>query len=231
MIVKICGITNRDDAKAAVEAGATALGFNFYRESPRYISPTGAALIGEKLIGENLNVTKVGVFVNESAANIAKIALEANLDVAQLHGTSQALGIRIWRACSAAEITLAIVETGLLDAGRVRGTSQVSQARMRRAASKSANNEPEAVLLDAPSTTLHGGTGESYDWSLAKGLPYQVILAGGLHAGNVATAIERAMPWGVDACSRLESSPGVKDHDKMKQFVRAAQDAAAIFNL
>ncbi|HME10113.1 MAG TPA: phosphoribosylanthranilate isomerase [Bryobacteraceae bacterium] len=199
MIVKICGITNWDDAEAAVEAGATALGFNFYRESPRYLSPTGAALIGEKLIGENPNVTRVGVFVNESAANVAKIVLEANLDVAQLHGSSQGLGVRIWRAAHPEDVP--------------------------------GDELAEAILLDTPSNKMYGGTGESFDWSVARGLPYKVILAGGLHAGNVGIAIKRAKPWGVDSCSRLESSPGVKDHEKMRQFVQAALAAAATLNL
>jgi phosphoribosylanthranilate isomerase len=194
VIVKICGITNRADAEAAVEAGANAIGFNFHRQSPRYIAPTGAAVIGEKL-----DAIKVGVFVNEPAANVARIALEAGLDVVQLHGTSQALGMRVWRACRAGEV---------------------------------ADHElAEAILLDAPSTTLYGGTGQSYDWSLAKGLPYKVIVAGGLNADNVALAVKQAAPWGVDSCSRLESSPGVKDHEKMKGFIRAALAAAATLNI
>ena len=194
MIVKVCGITNRADAEAALEAGANALGFNFYRESPRYISPTCAATIGEKL-----NITKVGVFVNESAADVAKIVLEAKLDVAQLHGTSQALGIRFWRAAHPGQIP--------------------------------PDDLAEAMFLDTPSKQLYGGTGESFDWFQAKGLPYKVILAGGLSADNVATAIKRAEPWGVDACSRLESNAGVKDHQKMKDFVKAALAAAAELNL
>jgi len=97
MIVKICGITNREDALAAVDAGASAIGFNFYRESPRYISHTGAAMIAEKIPA---NVWKVGVFVNESPETIAKTVIEAGLDVAQLHGSSDARGVRIWRAMS-----------------------------------------------------------------------------------------------------------------------------------
>ena len=100
MMVKICGITNREDALAAVEAGASAIGFNFYRESPRYISHTGAAMIGEKIPA---NVWKVGVFVNESPETIARIMIDAGLDVAQLHGASEARGVRIWRALSAEE--------------------------------------------------------------------------------------------------------------------------------
>lgn len=194
MIVKVCGITNLADAEAAADAGANAIGFNFYRQSPRYISPTGAATIGEKL-----NITKVGVFVNESSANVAKIVLEAGLDVAQLHGTSQALGVRIWRAARPGQIPHDALA--------------------------------EAMFLDTPSNQLYGGTGQSFDWFQAKGLPYKVILAGGLHAGNVATAIRQAKPWGVDACSRLESDPGIKDHQKMKDFVKAALAAAAELNL
>jgi phosphoribosylanthranilate isomerase len=98
MMVKICGITNCDDALAAVDAGASAIGFNFYRESPRYISPTGAALITEKIAAE---VWKVGVFVNETPETIARIVLDARLDVAQLHGNSKMRGIRIWQALPA----------------------------------------------------------------------------------------------------------------------------------
>src|ERR1700685_3455764 len=93
MMVKICGITNREDALA----GACAVGLNFYRESPRYISPTGAATIGSKIPA---NVWKVGVFVNESPETIAKIVIDAGLDIAQLHGSSDARGGRIWRAMS-----------------------------------------------------------------------------------------------------------------------------------
>ncbi len=100
MMVKICGITNREDALAAAEAGASAIGFNFYRESPRYISPTGAAMIGEKIPA---NVWRVGVFVNESAETVARIVLDAGLDIAQLHGSSMARGVRIWQALSAEE--------------------------------------------------------------------------------------------------------------------------------
>jgi phosphoribosylanthranilate isomerase len=191
MMVKICGITNREDALAAVEAGASAIGFNFYRESPRYISPTGASMIAAKIPG---NVWKVGIFVNETPETIARIALDAALDVAQLYGTSEARGIRVWRAIQANESLLSYI-----------------------------NDEvAEAVLLDTPCDDLHGGTGTSFDWSRAKGLPKHIIIAGGLDASNVRRAIEQAQPWGVDACSRLEKSPGLKDHDKVREFVKAA---------
>jgi phosphoribosylanthranilate isomerase len=194
MMVKICGITNREDAMAAVDAGASAIGFNFYRESPRYISHTGAAMIAEKIPA---SVWKVGVFVNETPESIAKIALDAGLDVAQLHGTSEARGIRIWRAYQADE--------SLLD---------------------QMNHEVvEALLIDTPSSELYGGTGRTFDWSLAKELSINTIIAGGLDADNVRLAIEQAQPWGVDACSRIEKSPGLKDHEKMRNFVKAALES------
>jgi phosphoribosylanthranilate isomerase len=191
MMVKICGITNREDAMAAIEAGASAIGFNFYRESPRYISPTGASMIAAKIPA---NVWKVGIFVHETPETIARIALDAALDVAQLYGISQARGIRVWRAVRANESLLSHVN----------------------------DETAEAVLLDTPSDDLYGGTGTSFDWSRAKGLPKHIIIAGGLDAENVRRAIEQAQPWGVDACSRLEKSPGLKDHDKVREFVKAA---------
>jgi phosphoribosylanthranilate isomerase len=188
MMVKICGITNREDALAAVDAGASAIGFNFYRESPRYISHTGAATIGEKIPA---NVWKVGVFVNESPETIARIVLDAGLDVAQLHGNSKMRGMRVWQAVSAAD-PMAFTEAA------------------------------EAVLIDSPVYGIFGGTGKTWDWTQAPHLKHRVIIAGGLDGDNVRLAIEQAQPWGVDACSRIEKSPGLKDHDKMRKFVKAA---------
>jgi phosphoribosylanthranilate isomerase len=190
MMVKICGVTNREDALAAVDAGASAIGFNFYRESPRYISPTGAAMIGEKLPAD---VWKVGVFVNEAPDAIAKIVIDAGLDVAQLHGSSDARGLRIWRAMSPVDpVALALF------------------------------GDVEAVLIDTPSNKAFGGTGETWDWTKTPDLKPKIIVAGGLDASNVRTAIDQAQPWGVDACSRIEKSPGLKDHDKMRRFIQAA---------
>ena len=190
MMVKICGITNREDALAAVEAGASAIGFNFYRESPRYISHTGAAIIGEKIPAD---VWKVGVFVNETAETIARIVLDAGLDVAQLHGSSDARGIRIWRAMSPVDpVALALF------------------------------GDVEAVLIDSPVGGVFGGSGKTWDWNEAPHLEQKIIIAGGLDGDNVQLAIEQARPWGVDACSRIEKSPGLKDHYKMRKFILAA---------
>jgi phosphoribosylanthranilate isomerase len=189
MMVKICGITNLDDALAAAEAGASAIGFNFYRQSPRYISHTGAAMISEKIPA---NVWKVGVFVNETPETIAKIVIDAGLDVAQLHGSSAARGVRIWKALSA------VADPDLL------------------------NENVEAVLIDSPADTATGGTGKTWDWAKTPSLEHKIIIAGGLNADNVRNAIQQTHPWGVDACSRIEKSPGLKDHDKMRKFIHAA---------
>lgn len=196
MMVKICGITNREDALAAVEAGASAIGLNFYRESPRYVSPTGAAMITRKLPSD---VLKVGVFVDELPDVITKIALQANLDVVQLHGISECSSLHTWRAVAVGE-ALEPLEFNISD--------------------------PDAFLLDTASVLSRGGSGRTFCWSLAKEAAQhttkRIIIAGGLDACNVQQAIDEAQPWGVDVCSRIETEPGRKDHTKMRQFIQAA---------
>jgi phosphoribosylanthranilate isomerase len=205
MMVKICGITNREDALAAIEGGAAALGFNFCPASPRYIAPAEAAGIAE---GLPAGVWKVGVFVDESPESVLRTAGEVGLDIAQLHGSEPPeqypRGIRVWKAIR------------MLAGGNVTAPAGV-----------------EAVLLDGPAS------GQVFDWARvtatqagrpvrplqAGGLPH-LILAGGLDAGNVREAVEQVRPWGVDACSRLESSPGRKDRFKMAAFLKAALAAA-----
>jgi phosphoribosylanthranilate isomerase len=193
MIVKICGITNLEDALAAVEGGAAALGFNFWPRSPRYIAPERAAEIGAALPA---GVWKAGVFVNEPRA--PEIARLAALDIVQLHGDElpddYPAGFRVWKA--------ARVEAGF-DLSAWDGCPA------------------EALLLDGPAGMLYGGAGASFDWRLAHG-GKKIVLAGGLDASNVRPAIEQARPWGVDACSRLESAPGKKDRRKMAAFLKAA---------
>ncbi len=198
MIVKICGITNREDLRAAVGAGATAVGFNFFPRSPRYVTPEQAAALAREVPA---GILKVGVFVNESAERIAAVAAKVGLEVAQLHGDCGApTGLRIWRA---AAVGPDFDPTSLPAAGA------------------------EALLLDAPAGSLYGGTGRTFDWSRAEGLPFRIVLAGGLGPDNVAEAVRRLRPWGVDACSRLESAPGRKDPEKVRAFVQAALGALA----
>jgi phosphoribosylanthranilate isomerase len=138
-------------------------------------------------------VWKVGVFVDEEAATVSRIAREAGLDIVQLHGQETARsfpqGARVWKAV------------------RIQGNIDVAQL----------DEYPaEAILLDGPAN------GETFDWTLGARVSKKLIIAGGLDADNVRAAIEQAQPWGVDACSRLESMPGRKDHGKMAQFLKAA---------
>ena len=196
-ILKICGITNQEDADAAMEGGATALGFNFYARSPRYVTPEQAARIVSRP-----GVRRVGVFVNESRARVEEIARVASLHVAQLHGDE-----------SPAEYPAAM---GVWKAARV--DAGFDMARFE-------NCPVEALLLDGPAAELYGGAGKTFDWGLANTSARRIILAGGLDASNVAQAIVLARPWGVDACSRIESAPGKKDHRKMNDFLQAAKAA------
>ncbi len=199
MILKICGITHPEDAAAAIEGGATAIGFNFYRRSPRYIAPQRAAGIASPP-----GVRRVGVFVNQTRARVEEIARIAALDVAQLHGDESPAdypaGLAVWKGV------------------RVAPGFDFSQY----------NSCPaEALLLDGPAGELYGGSGKSFDWHLAGVPSRRIILAGGLDATNVALAVSLMRPWGVDACSRLETAPGKKDHHKMIEFLRAAKAAFA----
>ena len=195
MMVKICGITKREDALAATEGGASALGFNFYPRSLRYVTPEAAADIIETLPP---GVWKVGVFVNAPAREIARIREVAGLDIAQLHGDeppgSMPSGVRVWKALRVDDS----FQPAMLDPYDV-----------------------EAFVLDAPSE-VYGGTGRTFDWSKATRTNRKIILAGGLDAENVTSAIRLVRPWGVDACSRLETEPGRKDHLKMARFLKAA---------
>jgi phosphoribosylanthranilate isomerase len=194
MIIKVCGITNREDAEAAAEAGADALGFNFWPGSPRYLSPEMAGRVIEAA-----RVLKVGVFVDETAERIEAMMREMRLDVAQVHGgLDRPPGVRHWRALPPSAPGLRAVLEHL---------------------------DAEAALVDTPSGAQQGGTGRTFDWSLAAGLPGRIILAGGLGPDNVAEAIRTVRPWGVDACSRLESRPGRKDHEKVRAYVEAARKA------
>lgn len=186
MMVKVCGITRREDALAAAEFGATAIGFIFYPKSLRFVSAERA-----RKLGDGLPLIKVGVFVDESPASIESVMRAANLDVAQVYGDAAPLSGRVWKALRVATETPEV------------------------------NALCEAILLDGQAN------GQTFDWKIARGIHAKTIIAGGLDGSNVAEAIRIAEPWGVDASSRLETSPGIKDHEKMKQFIEAAMGAAS----
>lgn len=196
--IKVCGITNQEDADRAVAGGATALGFNFYLPSPRYIAPERAAGIASPS-----GVRRAGIFVDEDRARVDEIARIAALDVAQLHGEETSAEypstVCVWKAA------------------RLKPDSDLTQYDLVPA---------EALLLDGPAS------GVSFKWrAVAHQLrvcfqrPHRIILAGGLDASNVAEAVAFMHPWGVDACSRIESAPGKKDHKKMTEFLQAARGA------
>jgi len=196
-VVKICGITNREDAAAAISFGATAIGFNFYPKSPRYVDPRCAADIASRP-----DIRRVGVFVNETRQRAEEIARVARLDVAQLHGDELAAdyptGLEVWKG--------------------VRVTEGSDLSALERC-------PVDAVVLDGPAAERYGGAGKTFDWRCAAGLSKPVILAGGLDASNVREAVALARPWGVDACSRVEGAPRKKDHQKMQEFLAAAKAA------
>ena len=199
-IVKVCGITNAGDARFAAKQGANAVGLIFYPGSPRCVTPQKAAMIAAVL---PKTVLRVGVFVDEEPARIRKIAARVGLDVVQLHGNETPAvcrdlsGLRIWKAFR--------VAPGF-DVDSLKGYPC------------------EAYFLDAASNGAYGGTGRTFPWSIAVEAKRhgRVILAGGLDRDNVGEALRQVAPHGVDASSRLEREPGLKDRGKVKTYLEAA---------
>jgi phosphoribosylanthranilate isomerase len=205
VLVKICGITNLEDALAATEAGADALGFNFYPPSARFVTPELARGIIDRLPP---SVLSVGVFVNEGGPEVVeRIASEAGVAAVQLHGDEPPAYCR------------ALKDRLVIKALRVRRDFRPEDAVQYRT---------EAILLDAFCADVRGGTGRTFDWSLAqqtRELVPKLFLAGGLTPDNVRAAIEEVGPYAVDACSGVERSPGRKDASRMRAFVDAARRA------
>lgn len=202
-LVKICGITNLEDALDCVEAGAGALGFNFYAGSPRYVAPGDARRIIERLPE---SVLSVGVFVNEeSPERVAELAEVAGVSAVQLHGDETPDYCRALRGYFVIK-ALRVGREFTPESAACYGT--------------------HAVLLDAFSRDAYGGTGETFDWAaarLTRTLVPKLFLAGGLRSENVADAVRAARPFAVDACSLLERAPGLKDRELVRSFVAAAR--------
>jgi len=199
-LIKICGITNLEDALASVEAGADLLGFNFYRPSPRYIEPSLARQIIDLL---PKSVLTVGVFVNEP--DIESIAKAAGVVALQLHGDetpAECRRLQHWQIIKALSVDEHFK------------------------ASKVKDYDASAIMLDTRHKTLRGGTGQVFDWSVAheaNALGIRLVLAGGLSPDNVAEAIAQVKPYAVDACSGVETKPGLKDHVRLQTFVNNAR--------
>ena len=197
-IVKVCGVTSVEDARTAVDAGANAIGLNFHPPSPRYITPSHAKEIATAL---PRHILRVGIFVCHSAEEMTAIAALVPLDVLQLYNSTvvpHAAPYQIWRAVQ--------IRNGAIpeDPGHADGYL------------------PDAYLVDSESP----GSGRAFDWTrLPSAWARPIIVAGGLDSSNVGEAIAALQPWGVDACSRLESAPGKKDPERVRAFVTAAHAA------
>ncbi len=200
MFVKICGVTNEEDALLAVALGADAIGFTF-APSPRQVPTSVAADISKRLPRETLTV---GVFKDDPPEHVARVVNSLGLRGAQLHGHESREAVE-WVSERVA-FTIKAIAAGHPDLRRAR---------------EFASN---AVLIDSPSP----GSGEVFDWRLAEGAvdSSRLILAGGLDARNVAAAIAQVHPWGVDTASGVEASPGRKDPARMRAFINAARGAA-----
>jgi phosphoribosylanthranilate isomerase len=200
--VKVCGITNPGDAHVAAAAGANAIGLVF-AESPRRISVERAREIAAALPE---GVLKIGVFVNAGSEEILEVAREVGLDYAQLHGDESP------------EIVEAIRggDLGVIKALRVRGVESLKRLD---------DYEADFFLLDAYSEKARGGTGERFDWGVAKSLRgyANILVSGGLTPENVRAAVEFFEPYGVDASSSLEDAPGIKSGERVRRFVSAAK--------
>lgn len=198
-VVKICGIKTLTDALAAIDAGADYLGFNFYPKSPRFVERQTCAEITAVLKKEHPQIKLVGVFVNSSVEEVKDILAACSLDFAQLHGdeTSEMLNQLDGKAFKA-----------------FRGIPESING--------FARSDSPAFLLDASVKGVYGGSGVTADWNGAAELAktYPLLLAGGLTPENVAEAVSRVKPWGVDVASGVESTPGEKDAGKMVEFVK-----------
>ncbi len=193
--VKICGLTNYEDAAAAMDMGADLLGFNFYPKSPRYITPEKAAEIIKKLPGF---IDIAGVFVNESIERIDEAQNLCQLNWVQLHGDEGPEFCKEFRSRN----------VKVMKAIRVKDQTDVERAE---------DFFTDAILLDAFDPEKYGGTGISFDWNIIGHIGKRVFLAGGINPDNAAEAVKLGV-YGIDVCSGVEAEPGKKDHKKMKKL-------------
>ena len=205
--IKICGLTNLDDARAAVDAGADALGFIFFPGSPRYITPAAAAQIIAQLPPF---VSAVGVFVDEPASSLLATANAVGINTIQLHGNESP------DFCD----SIPRDRFKVIKAFRVKDQSSLVSLKDFRSS---------AFLLDSYVPGQLGGTGARFNWDLAvqaSRLNIPIILAGGLVPENIRDAVAKVTPYAVDVSSGVESAPGKKDHNKVRAFIAAARNAA-----
>lgn len=212
--IKICGITNLEDALVAAEAGADALGFVFYDKSPRNVSPESAREISRELSGK---MERVGVFVNRDEDTLCDLADEAALTAIQMHGDNEDPRV--------ADLVAARRPLKILVGLSMQRPDAATRAKTWE------QKTVHAFLADSSSPLKLGGTGETFDWQTS--MPAletiksvsRLVLAGGLNPSNVGEAMRITNPWGVDVSSGVESSPGKKDPEKVRAFIQAVREA------
>ena len=209
--IKICGITREEDLAVAVAAGADALGFVFYEPSPRHVTPERAAQLVAHVPAF---VTRVGLFVNEATQAVRAVLAEVPLDLLQFHGDEDAAYCsqfgRPWIKAARMKPGFNLLEYASAFA-KAPGVS--------------------GLLLDAD-VEGYGGGGKTFDWALIpRNLPLPVILSGGLHPGNIAEAVRAVRPWAVDVSSGVEAARGIKDAQKITEFIAGVRIADAGYSL
>jgi phosphoribosylanthranilate isomerase len=204
LFIKICGVTNADDAVCAVDNGADAIGFNFYPSSTRFIVPEKAREISDAL---DASILRVGIFVNPARDYVETTIRQVGLNVIQFSGNETPDDISGFQVKVFKAIHITGVES--LAAMKLYGV--------------------DAFLLDTHRDGDFGGTGETFDWDVARKAKQfgNVILAGGLNPRNVSAAVRLARPYGVDVSSGVEVRPGIKDRKKIKDFIRRAREEHA----
>ena len=201
--IKICGITNYEDAKNSIDLGADFLGFNFYQKSPRHIDCRDAKGIIQKLDQKS---KIVGVFVNESIANIKKIGEICSLDIIQLSGDESPQYVDKLKKSANKKIIKSFRTRNSINAESVNSF------------------DSDYIMIDSFKEGVYGGTGESLDLGSINGIDSKkLFLAGGLNAENVRASIKKFNPFAVDVCSGIESGSGKKDYAKMKKFIEAVK--------
>ena len=206
--IKICGINNLEDALLAAKLGTWAVGFIFYKESPRYIEPEKAILIVRELPD---NIEKIAVFVDSPINQIYDIVSNAGFTQIQLHGNESV------------DFCIELIHRThlpVIKAIRVKNSDDLAEI-------SKYKNIASAILLDTYSKAQFGGTGESFDWDIAKkasayGMP--IILAGGINPDNISEAYSEIQPYALDICSGIEKYKGVKDHNKLRELFSAIKD-------
>ena len=224
--VKICGITNLEDALTAVEAGADALGFVFYKKSPRKIDPE---VVGEIVARLQVPVEKVGVFVNESLEHMESVAKKVGLTAIQLHVEMPPLGSKKRQEMKPAEKLKRYIALPVRHFFDEEGRFESFALSVRE---DEADKWVSAFFLDSSTPEQMGGTGRAFDWQEAVPVAeviqragFSLVVAGGLTPTNVGEAIRVLAPWGVDVASGVESTPGKKDPEKIQAFVAAVRRA------